>query len=56
MDAANGKLTRLSREELSTLTQAPRAKSRDEKQTAVRKATKGLRVDVRITPRLYGRG
>ena len=28
----------------------------EERRAAVRRATKGLRVDVRVTPRLYGRG
>lgn len=55
MSDSNRELTRFSRDELSELTRAPKAKSPKAKQTAVRQATKGLRVDVRITPRLYGR-
>lgn len=53
MAKANGKLTRLSREELAALTRPPRIKDRDERIAAVKRATKGLRVRVRVTPSLY---
>ena len=56
MSEANGKLARLSRDEVAQLTRAPRARSPEERRAAVRRATRGLRVDVRVTPRLYGRG
>lgn len=55
MAEPNGQPTRLSRTELSALTRAPKVTSGDAKQAIVRKATKGLRVDVRVTPPLYGR-
>ncbi len=46
---------RLSREELAALTRPSPARSRMEKLETVERATRGLRVDVRVTPSLYGR-
>jgi len=53
MAKANGKLTRLSRAELAALTRPPRIEDRDERVAAVKRATSGLRVGVRVTPSLY---
>ena len=46
---------RLSREELAEFRQPSRARSRREKLETVERATRGLRVGVRVTPSLYGR-
>ncbi len=46
------KVERLSREELAALTQPARKEPAD-KQAAVQRATRGLRVAVRVTPSLY---
>ena len=46
---------RLSREEMAALTRPAEAKSPKEKRETVERATRGLRVDVRVTPSLYGR-
>jgi hypothetical protein len=51
----NGKSERLSPEELAELMRPPTAKSLEEKRDAVRRATSGLRVKVRVTPSMYGR-
>jgi hypothetical protein len=51
----NGNFERLSPEELASLTRAPTAKTTDEKRENVARATRGLRVEVRVTPALYGR-
>lgn len=53
MAKVNGKLKPLSREELAALTRPPKIKERDKRIAAVRRATKGLRVGVRVTPSLY---
>lgn len=55
MRQADDRLKRLSREELAALTQAPRVTTREEKRAAVRRATRGLRVAVHVTPSLYRR-
>ncbi len=47
------KVERLSREELAALTQPARVKEPADKQAAVQRATRGLRVAVRVTPSLY---
>jgi hypothetical protein len=51
----NGNLERLSPKELASLTRPPTAKTSDEKRETVARATRGLRVEVRVTPALYGR-
>jgi hypothetical protein len=51
----NGKLERLSPEELAELRRPATAKSIEEKRAAVAQATQGLRVKVRVTPSMYGR-
>jgi len=53
MAKENGKITKLSSSELTRLTRPARAKSRGAKREAVEQATRGLRVDVRVTPSLY---
>jgi hypothetical protein len=55
MAEPNGQPARLSRAELSALTRAPKVTSGDAKRSIVRRATRGLRVDIRVTPPLYGR-
>jgi hypothetical protein len=55
MAKANDSTGRLSPEELATLTRPSRARSRKEKLETVERATRGLRLDVRVTPSLYGR-
>jgi hypothetical protein len=52
---SNGKLERLSPEELAELRRPATAKSVEEKRAAVAQATQGLRVKVRVTPSMYGR-
>jgi hypothetical protein len=47
------KLERLTREELAALRQPARLKKPEEKQAAVERATRGLRVAVHVTPSLY---
>jgi len=51
----NGSVERLSSKELAALTRAPKAKTTEEKRENVARATRGLRVEVRVTPALYGR-
>lgn len=46
---------RLTQQELAALTRPSRARSRKEKLETIERATRGLRVDVRVTPSLYGR-
>lgn len=53
MKQATDKIERLSREELAALTRPARVREREEKVAAVERATRGLRVDVRVTPSLY---
>jgi hypothetical protein len=52
---SNGKLERLSPEELAELRRPATAKSIEEKRAAVAQATQGLRVKIRVTPSMYGR-
>jgi hypothetical protein len=54
-ETGNGKLERLSPEELAELRRPATAKSIEEKRAAVAQATQGLRVKVRVTPSMYGR-
>lgn len=54
-ETSNGKLERLSLEELAELRRPASAKSIEEKRAAVAQATQGLRVKVRVTPSMYGR-
>jgi hypothetical protein len=51
----NGRSERLSPEELAGLMRPATAKSSEEKREAVQRATRGLRVKVRVTPSMYGR-
>jgi hypothetical protein len=51
----NGRPERLSPEELAALMRPATAKSLEEKREAVRRATSGLRIKVRVTPSMYGR-
>jgi hypothetical protein len=51
----NGNLERLSPKELASLTRAPTAKTTDEKRENLARATRGLRVEIHVTPALYGR-
>ena len=48
-----GNLTRFSDEELAALTRPARIKDPDERRAAVKRATSGLRVGVRVTRSLY---
>ena len=52
---SNGKLERLSPEEMAELRRPATAKSIEDKRAAVAQATQGLRVKVRVTPSMYGR-
>jgi hypothetical protein len=52
-ETSNGKLERLSPEELAELRRPATAKSIEEKRAAVAQATQGLRVKVRVTPSMY---
>lgn len=54
-ETSNGKLERLSPEELAELRRPATAKSIEEKRAAIAQATQGLRVKVRVTPSMYGR-
>ncbi len=54
-ETGNGRLERLSPEELAELRRPATAKSIEEKRAAVAQATQGLRVKVRVTPSMYGR-
>lgn len=51
----NGKIDRLSHDELAELRRPATAKSIEEKRAAVAQATQGFRVKVRVTPSMYGR-
>lgn len=51
----NGKLRRLSQEELAEMTNPPRFTTAQERRAALKRATEGLRVKVRVTPDMYGR-
>lgn len=54
-ETSNGKIERLSPEEMAELRRPATAKSIEEKRAAVAQATQGLRVKVRVTPSMYGR-
>jgi hypothetical protein len=51
----NGRPERLSPERLAELTRPATAKTIEEKRAALKRATEGLRVKVRVTPDMYGR-
>jgi hypothetical protein len=51
----NGRPERLSPEELAEMTHLPKYKTPEERRAALRRATEGLRVKVRVTPDMYGR-
>jgi len=51
----NGKIERLSPEELAELRRPPKYKTPEERRAALKRATEGLRVKVRVTPDMYGR-
>jgi hypothetical protein len=51
----NGKIERLSPERLAELRRPATAETLEEKRAAVKRATEGLRVKVRVTPDMYGR-
>jgi hypothetical protein len=50
-----GRLGRLSPERLAELKRPALAKNPEEKRAALKRATEGLRVKVRVTPDMYGR-
>jgi hypothetical protein len=51
----NGRSARLSPERLAELKRPALAKTPEEKHAALKRATDGLRVKVRVTPDMYGR-
>ena len=51
----NGRPDRLSPERLAELKRPATAKTSEEKRAALKRATEGLRVKVRVTPDMYGR-
>ncbi len=51
----NGKPQSLSPERLAELTRPPKYKTPEERRAALKRATEGLRVKVRVTPDMYGR-
>jgi hypothetical protein len=51
----NGRPERLSPERLAELTHPPKYETIEERRSALRQATEGLRVKVRVTPDMYGR-
>ena len=51
----NGKIEKLSPERLAELLVPATAKTPEEKEAAFKRATEGLRVNVRVTPDMYGR-
>jgi hypothetical protein len=51
----NGRPERLSPERLAELKRPATAKTPEEKRAALKRATGGLRVKVRVTPDMYGR-
>lgn len=51
----NGTPERLSPERLAELKRPAAAKTPEEKRAALKRATEGLRVKVRVTPDMYGR-
>jgi hypothetical protein len=52
-EAKNGKLTRLTPEELAALRRPPKITNPEERLAAVRRATKGLRVGVEVRRSFY---
>jgi hypothetical protein len=55
MKHTNGRSARLSPERLAELTRPALTKTPEEKRAALKRATEGLRVKVRVTPDMYGR-
>lgn len=55
MKQTNGRPERLSPERLAELKRPATAKTLEEKRAALKRATEGLRVKVRVTPDMYGR-
>lgn len=53
MEKMNGKLTHLSEAELAALTRPAKITDPEERRAAVKRATSGLRVGVRVTRSLY---
>jgi hypothetical protein len=53
MTQENGKIKRLSDEELAAFTRPAKLKTREEKLEALERATRGLRVGVRVTRSMY---
>jgi hypothetical protein len=51
----NGQPERLNPERLAELTHPPSYKTVEERRAALKQATEGLRVKVRVTPDMYGR-
>jgi hypothetical protein len=51
----NGRLERLSPERLAELTRPPTYRSPEARRAALKQATEGFRVKVRVTPDMYGR-
>lgn len=51
----NGRPERLSPAELAEMTHPPKYKTPEERRAALKRATEGLRVKVRVTPDMYGR-
>ncbi len=49
----NGKIDRLSPEELAEITHPPKYKTVEERRAALKRATTGLRVKVRVTRDMY---
>jgi hypothetical protein len=56
MEKMNGKLTRLGEDQLAALTRPAKITDPEERRAAVKRATSGLRVGVRITRSLYRPG
>jgi hypothetical protein len=55
MKQVNGRPACLSPERLAELKRPALAKTPEEKRAALKRATEGLRVKVRVTPDMYGR-
>lgn len=55
MAQTNGKIKRLSREEIAALTRPAAATTPAQKRAALDRATRGLRVGVKVTESLYRR-
>ncbi len=52
---SNGRPKPLSPERLAELTHPPKYETLEERRAALKQATEGLRVKVRVTPDMYGR-